>query len=503
MFSIYPAMQIQAFTNFGPNATRGVYSWNALILLGLITGSPLKAGFSPRESERGAYNDRSCYHINVKGDLCAVPAGYIYPGTNRVVTPTARWLTPWNYARYRLGAADTDEVILPGISGSQIREFREAPYLNSVIWAHKWYMDWWWEGYALHFQLHTTVTVESSGVTTHGGTYTIYQFNTDPSCGRPTQCRTGSRGGYPFVAPSLSSWSTFPSTTLSARPPYDDAALNKSISTLLTYASGIADEVAKQPVEDTFRHLVLEASQNARALDINTIAFIRDARKLFNDIHTIREIFRRGKLDGRDIADLYLSYRYGARLTVLDSIKVANALVRRATAAKQKFSICRARTAGVCSVSVPGLGDLTGDVSFNLKLYYQPLDNLLVSALRKCYEWDIWPDLSNVWDLIPYSFVVDWFIGIDDILEQVDAITYYYTLEVLSCITTAKTTFTSLPTSRIVTPGYPTILGTWETSIYSRVVRRTCPVPRMTFESPGQFRNYAEAAALLVQRTKK
>lgn len=503
MFSIYPTMQIQAFTNSGPNWARGPYSFLALILLGMQTSSPLKAGIPPRESDRGAYNDRSCYHINVTGSLCAVPAGYVTAGTNRVVVPTARWLTPWNYSRYRLGTIDCDEVILPGVNGSLYREFYEAPYSNQVIWHQQYWMTWWWEGCALHFQTHQLLT-PPTGSPTNMGTYWIYQFESDPSLGRPTRWKASSRGGYPLVAPVLpTSWSTIGATTLAARPPYDEAALYRSIDSLLTYANGIANEVDKQPTEDAFRHLVIEASQNARALDINSIAFIRDARKIFDDIHTIRDIFRRGKLDGKDLANLYLSYKYGARLTVLDAIKVANALVRRANAARQKFSICRARTAGVCNVSVPGLGDLQGTVSYNLKLYYQPLDNLLVSALRKCYEWDIWPDLSNVWDLIPYSFVVDWFVGIDDILSQVDAITYYYTLEILSCLTTVKTTFTGLPTSRLVTPGYPVILGTWETSIYSRTVRRTCPVPLMTFESPGQFRNYAEAAALLVQRTKK
>jgi len=336
------------------------------------------------------------------------------------------------------------------------------------------------------------------------GMYWKYDFNTNPAYTLPTMWRTSPVSyAYPFVEPVFYNWQSIDKENLSTNVVTDFSTLARSSQLILAYGQDIADEVAKQRYENEFRHLVIVAAQNARALDINTIAFVRDARKIFDEIKSVRNIFRKGKIDGKDLADLYLSYKYGARLTVLDAIKVAQAVVRRATAARQKFSICRARSVGVSNISAIGLGALTGEVAYNIKLYYQPVDNILVSALRKCYEWDVWPDLTNVWDLIPYSFVVDWFIGVGDVLEQVDAITYFYTLDVLSCLTTAKTTFSDLPVQRLLVSGGPTILGTWETSIYSRVQRDVCPVPLMTFESPGSFRNYAEATALLIQRKRR
>jgi hypothetical protein len=47
--------------------------------------------------------------------------------------------------------------------------------------------------------------------------------------------------------------------------------------------------------------------------------------------------------------------------------------------------------------------------------------NGVMTTINNLMKWDAWPTLENTWDLIPLSFVVDWFLPVQDILGQIDA----------------------------------------------------------------------------------
>lgn len=53
-------------------------------------------------------------------------------------------------------------------------------------------------------------------------------------------------------------------------------------------------------------------------------------------------------------------------------------------------------------------------------------------------KWDLWPTLGNSWDLIPFSFVVDWFVDVESILERIDRQNLMLMHTVLSVIQTEK-----------------------------------------------------------------
>jgi hypothetical protein len=50
--------------------------------------------------------------------------------------------------------------------------------------------------------------------------------------------------------------------------------------------------------------------------------------------------------------------------------------------------------------------------------------------IKKFYEWDAYPTLENAWDLVPFSFVVDWFINLGSILDNIDTMVYEQYLRV-------------------------------------------------------------------------
>jgi hypothetical protein len=65
-------------------------------------------------------------------------------------------------------------------------------------------------------------------------------------------------------------------------------------------------------------------------------------------------------------------------------------------------------------------------------------DNALMRQIRKAYEWDYYPTLGNVWDMIPLSFVVDWFVNVSDIFESVDRMVQARYYDVASILQSVK-----------------------------------------------------------------
>lgn len=72
----------------------------------------------------------------------------------------------------------------------------------------------------------------------------------------------------------------------------------------------------------------------------------------------------------------------------------------------------------------------------NANVYYGECDDRLSRALLEIDNWDVLPTFSNVWDLIPYSFVVDWFVNVGTILEDMDTMWKALELPVLCYFST-------------------------------------------------------------------
>jgi hypothetical protein len=117
----------------------------------------------------------------------------------------------------------------------------------------------------------------------------------------------------------------------------------------------------------------------------------------------------------KSAASAWLSGRYGDRLSYHDTRDLLKAIQRRIRDGSRSIGRSRlshngtyrdwqfshTRTATVVAESDAGY------VSLN--------------AVNGLMRWDAWPTLDNTWDMIPLSFVVDWFLPISDFLGQLDA----------------------------------------------------------------------------------
>jgi hypothetical protein len=287
--------------------------------------------------------------------------------------------------------------------------------------------------------------------------------------------------------------------------------------------------------------LAAEAAASARRLDINTLAYIKDIVEIpafgaglvnlasdFSDElgkmgkyllsrdapYNLKK--KIGKKLAKDMSSGYLSSHYGLKLTILDTQEIASAIDKVDTV--QKYQTLGA--SDTCVVELPGWGTscevsvkLTAIVgSYDDKQLYccesikESMDQLSNHVKRAGYELDVLPTASNIWDLVPFSFVADWFLPIGDYFAQCETRNYMATLPVKRCFITRKTIYDETGNRQ-----FPVISPTGEASltasftihheIYDRVYSDVLPIPpqgKNNTGNGGAYQHVVEATALLV-----
>lgn len=273
---------------------------------------------------------------------------------------------------------------------------------------------------------------------------------------------------------------------------------------------------------------VYKATDKARFLNINSISFIKETISLFRD-HPIREnlaearkvdeILRGSNSLKKKIntgvsfsASEYLSLHYGWKLSALDWSDIANAslearLLREKAEPTQTCASLKHGTLQFGSdlqIWDPGLSELNWTRRCTLTIQsLSDMDKTVVEAsdalVRRVLDLDILPTASNIWDLIPYSFVADWFTTIGDQLEARESGQYVDTLHPRRCIYTDLYEWVQNG-SYIAPSGVIDANINWR--YYTRKVEKTFRVDDLVIEQAGGMNptHWVEAGALFIPR---
>lgn len=118
------------------------------------------------------------------------------------------------------------------------------------------------------------------------------------------------------------------------------------------------------------------------------------------------------------LASLYLWWRYVVKTTIKDFrelLTLTELRVKQARAFSGKW--IRARSADTLTTEIPLLGDVVWRRHF--RIYFRSsIDG--GTPLLKLRALGLHPGLAQAWDLIPYSFVKDWFFSVQDVLKAID-----------------------------------------------------------------------------------
>lgn len=262
----------------------------------------------------------------------------------------------------------------------------------------------------------------------------------------------------------------------------------------------------------SFEELCKKACEEARCVDINSIAFIRDFKSIFSTVEDTAEIAKgiaKPLKLAQAISSFFLSQHYGTKLTAIDTLEIASA-IDKLEPGRFVQELASATSSPTDFIDRPGvhrrlfkayIQSIDDRVLHEIDSFKEATDNLKNLILRTGYETDLLPTLSNLWDLVPYSFVVDWFLPIGRNLEQLELRNYIATLPVKACYHTDI--FEWSDDQAVQVSGCKVM-----PSVSFKRVLRTChsrfPVIRMDTDRnvnlSGWLGHWYEATALILQR---
>lgn len=141
-------------------------------------------------------------------------------------------------------------------------------------------------------------------------------------------------------------------------------------------------------------------------LDVNNIENLLSLKEFKAQIPPILSLIKKRNI--KSVSDLYLWYKYTYKTTESDARECIKYLNKRLNRARYRYSKASSST----SKYVVKASTYT-QTTLRVHAYFS-----VQRSLMKQLGIDI--NCSNLWDIIPFSFVVDWFVNIGDVLESLD-----------------------------------------------------------------------------------
>lgn len=490
---------------FGSNTVRLKQSF-VLLYPGTASES-YETGVAPvNYGSRNFIGDSSCIHHNMKGTLAVLPYD---TGTNAV-----RSSYEYEFPTGVLHDAVTDYVVFPGgLTSSDIIVWGSSgiyPMKHSYVWNggefQEEYEVRFMDSSTVAYRKKTTKRQVSTGVRTvtfSSITYWQYDFVAAKPVSR--QCTPSSKR---WIIPKTGwtawgLWSKTPTQHYVFKGCLPDK-LPKIDARDLTrrFFSDNDGWLALDPQEMiTWGDLAQDAVGNATYVSINTDAYIADFWKFVPMIRGLLPLLK-GNVSPKALSQLYLTWHYGVRLTIQDTEELAVAIQRALHVVRDThYQVVRARASkDVVMGKVGGTLGMPGIRNYNFKLYYNPIDTKLKKTILAAMSWDLYPTASNLWDFLPFSFVVDWFVGVQDELERQEVKGFVNNLDILSCILTSSTSFNLAYWQLAAAPAGAIVVGTITATLYERRVQPWLPMPISRVEVSKGFTHWVEGATLLIQK---
>jgi hypothetical protein len=249
--------------------------------------------------------------------------------------------------------------------------------------------------------------------------------------------------------------------------------------------------------EKHYGDLAMEASEGFNAVNTNVIALLRDLRhpaKMIPKLKNLRRLRGLKKLKRiKSLSDDYLTVKYGILPTYDDLSCIFRAFRARGPYIDQNGF--KTRSAGYTDTRIDGI--YTNTLVQHLKLAISDEDGDLAALTNRVESMGILPTFEVVWDLVPYTFIIDWLVDVGGFLERVDTRLRLLRLNIRYVTMSRKT---------IIHGDFPRtagglFAGTIDWVHYHRWVSDQCPVPPLSLNTAFQASDHwLEASALLLQR---
>lgn len=265
----------------------------------------------------------------------------------------------------------------------------------------------------------------------------------------------------------------------------------KRLKDLVYLYTGALSQWTLEPTDEDYGELALEASKKINANNVNMIAFLRDLRHPTELIPKLKNL---NSIKG--LADNYLTVKYGILPTVSDIKNIVEAFKKLGPYLDKN---------GFATYGSVRTNTLNGDDYYivkeqRVKLAIDNDDEGLTALFNTLESWGGFPTFQNLWDLVPYSFVIDWLIDVGGLLERVDMRLRLLRLGIRYVTMSRKLTVVKTVQPSVTAP----LSGALTLVRYHRWVSDQCPVPPLSLqEGSGISNHWLESGALLAQRSRR
>lgn len=243
------------------------------------------------------------------------------------------------------------------------------------------------------------------------------------------------------------------------------------------------------PLEEVaYGELAARAADKRRRIDVNLYELIRDlsdVKSLIPSLSNLKSLKER--------AGNFLYVKYGVMPTISDLRKIFSAFKARVPYL-DRFGNSVFTAAHISSMDEQ-------QCSFTLEQHVKvPVaneDSEFLRLIEALDEVGLSLTLENIWDLVKYSFVIDWFVDVGGFLQRIDQ---------RQRITRYNIPYVTVSRKQTVQGEVPFALGLSffgpiEWRYYHRWVDSHCPLPPLTLSTtPTVSDHWLEAGALIIQR---
>jgi hypothetical protein len=247
-------------------------------------------------------------------------------------------------------------------------------------------------------------------------------------------------------------------------------------------------------------NLTVPAIEQMHATNVNQFEFAQD-------LNLVRQVVDLGRsiatLDAsstlKDLASIYLSYSFGAASTYRDYVELGESIAKE-TSRYSSASRYRDRKVHARSSGTVDFLNHQWSARYNLTAYLDNYDQGIMGLMNSLDRWGFYPDREAVWELVPFSFIVDWFSNVQENLARRDAQSWREYYNCHACITSYKleTDWSYQDQNASSTLG-----GSAHISLYNRSVQPGLPQPEVDLDVhlPKGLHQWVTGAALVIQRS--
>jgi len=243
------------------------------------------------------------------------------------------------------------------------------------------------------------------------------------------------------------------------------------------------------------------AVESMKYLNFQWAAFIKDTLDIKSLIKPLTGFTKSALKKPKWWADLFLWWSYGVAPQYSDTKLLIEKLMplRHYTVKQLAVDYSKSHTKYGTSYTTASFLSNTVTVKSNskakLRTRVQP-NNMAEILLLFLQSLDIGVDVTNIWELIPYSFVVDWFVNTDEMVkwEKFSFFENLYDLDLL--VLSQKNTVKVDPSRYLSGSLWPPA----ELTTYTRSLHKTFPAIPFDLKFTNPLGHTLEGSALLISK---